>query len=127
MSPVSSSLWTSTFAIVTFSSDILRSLYFLGLAEGLTSSLCSIICLLTPVCSEVLHANTSLFLPKNESNSSSSLDVKSWDIVTVLSGTLGSSKTILMSHSSSIGLLPKLSSFLLFVMLLWLSVLLSYI
>jgi hypothetical protein len=90
----------------------------MGLAEGLTYNLCSIISLLTPIRSEVLHVNTSLFLSRNESNSASSIDVKSWDIITVLSGTLGSSGTLLVSHSSSIGVLAKLHSFSFLVMLL---------
>jgi hypothetical protein len=109
---------TSAFAAMTFLSDILRSLCFLGLVEGLTCNLCSIISMLTHVRSKVLHANTSLFLSKNESNYASSLDVKSWDIITVLSGTLGSSGTLLVSHSGSIGLLAKLPSFSFLVMLL---------
>jgi hypothetical protein len=62
--------------------------------------------------------NTSLFLSRNESNSTSSPDVKSWDIITVLSSTLGSSGTLLVSHSASIGLLAKLPSFSFLVMLL---------
>jgi hypothetical protein len=122
MNPTSNNLYTSTFAVVTFLPDILRSLCFLGLAEGLTFNLCSIISLLTPVRSEVLHAKTSLFLSKNESSSFSSPSVKSWDIVTVLSGTLGSSGIVLISHYGSIGLLLKLPLFCLPVMLVLSSV-----
>jgi hypothetical protein len=39
--------------------------------------------------SEVCHAKTSLFLSKNESSSASSLGDKSYEIITVLSDTLG--------------------------------------
>jgi hypothetical protein len=105
------------FCDCNFLSNILQSLCFLGLAEGLTSNLCSIISLVTPMRSEVLHAKTLMFLSKNESSSFSSPGVKCWDIVTVLSGTLGSSGTILISHSGSIGLLLKLPLFCLPVML----------
>jgi hypothetical protein len=96
----------------------LRSLFFLGLVEGLTYNLCSIISLLTPVRSEVFHANTSLFLTRNENYSASSLDVKSWDIITILFGTLGSSRTLFVSHFGSIGLLAKLPSLSFLAMLL---------
>jgi hypothetical protein len=54
--------------------------------------------------------NTSLFLSRKEINSISSLDVKSWEIITVLSGTLGSNGILLVSHFSSIGLLAELPS-----------------
>jgi hypothetical protein len=47
--------------------------------------------------------NTSLFLSRNESNSVSSSVVKSWEMITTLSGTLESSGTLLVSHSGSIG------------------------
>jgi hypothetical protein len=70
--------------------------------------------------------NTSLFLSKNESNSTSLLDVKSWDIIMVLSGALGSSGTLLVLHSGSIGLLAKLPSFSFLVMLLQPCALSSY-
>jgi hypothetical protein len=66
---------------------------------------------LTPIISEVLHANTSLFLSRNYNNSVSSFDVRSSEIITVLSGTLGSSGTLLVSHSGSIDMLTELSSF----------------
>jgi hypothetical protein len=59
-----------------------------------------------------------LFLSRNKSKVASSLDVKSWDIIIVLSGTLGSSGTLLVSHSDSIGLLAKLPSFSFLAMLL---------
>jgi hypothetical protein len=48
MKHASSSLWTSAFTASIFSSDILRSFFFLGFTFGLTWSLCSIISLLTP-------------------------------------------------------------------------------
>jgi hypothetical protein len=66
--------------------------------------------LLTPVRLEVFHVNTSLFLFRKDINSVSSLDVKSWEIFTVLSGTLGSNGTLLVSYSSSIGMLAELPS-----------------
>jgi hypothetical protein len=61
--------------------------------------------LLTPMRLEVCHAKTSLFLSRNESNSVSSFDVKFWEIITILSGTLGSNGPLLVSHSGSIGML----------------------
>jgi hypothetical protein len=82
--------------------------------------------LLTPVRSEVFHPNTSLFLSMKESNSVSSLDVKSWEIVTVLSGTLRSNGTLLVSHSGFIGLLVGLPSPSFLVMLLLPSAFSSY-
>jgi hypothetical protein len=82
--------------------------------------------LLTPVRSEVFHTNTSLFLSRKENNSVSSLDVKSLEIITVLSSTLGSNETILVAHSGSIGLLTELPSPSLLVMLLLLSAFSSY-
>jgi hypothetical protein len=118
MNHVSNSLWTSAFAAATFLSNILRSLCLLGFAEGLTCSFCSIMSLLTTIRSEVLHANTSLFLSRNDNNSVSSFDVKSWDIITVLSGTLESSGILLVSHSGSIDLLAELSSFSFLVLML---------
>jgi hypothetical protein len=65
---------------------------------------------------------TSLFLSRNDNNLVSSFDVKSWDIITPLSGTLGSSGTLLVSHSGSIDPLAELSSFSLLRLLLLLSV-----
>jgi hypothetical protein len=93
-------------------SNILWSFYFSGLPEGFTS-LCSFISLLTPMRLEVFHVKTSLLLSKNKSNSASLLANKSWEISTTLSDSLGSNGTHLVSHSCSIGLLVKLSSFLL--------------
>jgi hypothetical protein len=72
--------------------------------------------------SDVHHAKTSLFLSSNGSNLVSSFDVRSWEIMTVLSGTLGSNGTLFVSHSSLIGLLVKLSSLLLLGVLVQFSV-----
>jgi hypothetical protein len=66
--------------------------------------------LLTPIRSEVHHAKTSLFLSRNESSYVSSFDVKSWEIIRVLSRTLWSNGTLLVSHSGSIDLLVRLPS-----------------
>jgi hypothetical protein len=60
--------------------------------------------------------NTSLFLSRNESNSVSSFDVKSCEIITVLSGTLRSSGTLMVSHSGSIDLLAEVPSLSFLVM-----------
>jgi hypothetical protein len=69
--------------------------------------------LLKPIRSEVCHAKTSLLLSSNESSSFSSLDDRSCEIITALSGTLGSNGTLLVSHSGSIvGLLAKLTPLL---------------
>jgi hypothetical protein len=65
INPASNRRCTSAFAVSIFSSDILRSFYFLGFAFGLTCSLCSITCLLTPIKLEVDQAKTSLFLFRN--------------------------------------------------------------
>jgi hypothetical protein len=54
--------------------------------------------------------NTLLYLSRNESNSVSLSIVKSWEIITTLSRTLGSSRTLLVPHSSSIGLHVELPS-----------------
>jgi hypothetical protein len=64
---------------------------------------------------------------RNESNSISSLGDKSWEIITILSGTLGSSGTLLLSHSSSLaGLLVEPSLLFVALVLLQLSVFSSY-
>jgi hypothetical protein len=126
MNHVPKSLWTSTFAAAMFSSDILQSLCFLGFAVGLTCSLCSIMSLLTPIRSEVLHTNTSLFLSKNDNNSVSLFGVRSWEIIAVLSSTLGSNGTLLVSHYGSIDLLADLSPFSFLVLLPLLSTLSPY-
>jgi hypothetical protein len=66
-----------------------------------------------PVRSEVFHAKTSPFLFRNESNSISFSGDKSWEIITALYGTLGSSGTLLVSHSgSTVGLLTIPASLL---------------
>jgi glucose uptake protein GlcU len=72
--------------------------------------------LLTPVRSEVFHARTSLFLSRNERSFVSSLGDKSCEIITILSGTLWSSGTLLISHSASIAGLSVKFSLLLFVL-----------
>jgi hypothetical protein len=83
-------------------------LFLFSFAEGLTWSLCSIILLLTPMRSEVCLAKISLFLSRNESSLVSSFGDKSWEIIIVLSGTLGPSGTLLVSHFGTIaGLLMK--------------------
>jgi hypothetical protein len=68
--------------------------------------------------SEVCHAKTSLFLSKNESSSISSSDDSSWEIINVLLGTLGSSGTLLVSHSSSMAGLVTMLALLLSVLVL---------
>jgi hypothetical protein len=83
--------------------------------------------LLTPVRSEVFHANTSLFLSRNERSFISSLGDKSYEVIIVLWGTLGSSGTLLISHSDSIvGLSVKLSLLLFALVSLVLSDFLYY-
>jgi hypothetical protein len=74
--------------------------------------------LLTLIRSEVLHTNMSLFLSRKESNSVSSSAVKSQETITTLSGTLESSGTLLVLHTSSIGRLAELPSFSFLEMLL---------
>jgi hypothetical protein len=59
------SLFTSFHAPSALSSDIFRSLYFLGLKDGSTLSECSIMSLLTPHRSLAVQAKTSLLLNKN--------------------------------------------------------------
>jgi hypothetical protein len=74
--------------------------------------------LLTPVRSEVCHAKTSLFLSRNESNLVSSSRDRSWEIITIIYGTLGSKGTLLVSHSGSMaGLLTMLASLLVVLVL----------
>jgi hypothetical protein len=53
INPASNSRCTSAFTASIFSSDILRSFFFLGIAFGLTCNLCSITSLLTHIKSEV--------------------------------------------------------------------------
>jgi hypothetical protein len=104
----------------------MRSFCFLGIVKGLTYNLCSIISLLTPIRSEVLHVNMSLFLSRSEISCASSLGAKSLDIITVFSGTLKSSETILVSHSGSIVLPTKVPLLSFVAMLLQFSDFLSY-
>jgi hypothetical protein len=102
INPVSNNLCTLAFATSIFSSDILRSFYFLGFACGLTCNLCSITSLLTPTRSEVDHVKTSLFLSRNCRSSACSCGLISMPLQTVLSGALGLSATLLKSPSASI-------------------------
>jgi hypothetical protein len=95
-------------AAAIFSSGIFLSFCFLGFAQGLTLSLCSMMLLLTPIRSEVVQAKTSLFLSRNDSSSISSFGERSCATSTVLSGTHRSSVTHFVSHSTSIVVLPLL-------------------
>jgi hypothetical protein len=55
----------------------------------------------------------SLFLSRNESSLVSSSTVRSWEIIIVLFGTLGSEGTLFVSHSGSMTVLvPVLALFL---------------
>jgi hypothetical protein len=63
--PALRSLFTSFCAPLALSSDIFRSLCFLGLKDGSTLSECSIISLLTPQRSLAVQAKTSLLLNRN--------------------------------------------------------------
>jgi hypothetical protein len=65
ITPALRSLFTSFHAPSALSSDIFRSLYFLGLKDESTLSECSIMSLLTPQRSLVVQAKTSLLLNKN--------------------------------------------------------------
>jgi hypothetical protein len=96
---------TSAFAASIFSSDILQSFCFLGFAFGLTYNLFSITSLLTPIKSEVDQAKTSLFLSKNYSSPACSCGLISALMHTVMSGTLGSSASLVKSPSASIAFL----------------------
>jgi hypothetical protein len=93
---------TSTFAASIFSPDILWSFCFLGFAFGLTYSLCSITSLLTPIKLEVDQAKTLLFLSRNYRSFSCSSGLISAPMHMILSGTLGSSTTLVTSPSASI-------------------------
>jgi hypothetical protein len=110
MKHVSNSLWTSAFAASTFSSDILWSFYFLGLAVRLTCNRCSITSRLTPTKSEVDHAKTSLFLSMNANSSAWSCWLVSAPMHTVLSGTLGFNGTFLNSPSGSMAFLHSVGA-----------------
>jgi hypothetical protein len=86
MNPASNNLYSSTFAASIFSSDILRSFYFLVFTCGLTYNLCSITSLLTHTRSEVAHAKISLFLSRNCRSSACSCELISVPMQTALSG-----------------------------------------
>jgi hypothetical protein len=59
-------------------------------------------------------------LSKNDSNSASSSGERSWEIITALSGTLGSRGTLFVSHFGSMtSLLVLLASFLTVLMFFW--------
>jgi hypothetical protein len=105
MKHVSRSLCASTFAAFTFSSAILQSFCFLGLAFGLTCSWCSMMSLLTPTRSEVDHTTTSLFLSRKPGISACSCLLALVPMHTVLSGTLGSSGTFSNSPLASMAFL----------------------
>jgi hypothetical protein len=105
MNPASNRSCTSTFAASIFSSDILRSFCFLGFMLGLTSNLCSITSLLTPIKSEVNQAKISLFLSRNCNNSTCSCGLISTLMHTVMSGTVGSSASLGKSPLASIAFL----------------------
>jgi hypothetical protein len=96
---------TLGFTASIFSSDFLRSFCFLGFACGLTCSLCSVTSLLTPTKSKVDRAKTLLFLSRNCMSFACSFGLISVPMQTVLSGTLGSSATLLKSPSASIAFL----------------------
>jgi hypothetical protein len=101
MKSMSNSLWTSAFTVTTFSSNILQSLYFLGIAARLTCNLYSMMCLLTPIRSEVDHAKISLILLRKGNSSASSFRGISVPWKTALSNTLGSSTIFLVSPLAS--------------------------
>jgi hypothetical protein len=65
ITPALRSLFTSFRAPSALSSDIFRSLCFLGLKDGSTLSECSMTSLLTPQRSLVVQAKTSLLLNRN--------------------------------------------------------------
>src|SRR5688572_10972486 len=65
ITPALRSLFTSFRAPSALSSDIFRSLCFLGLKDGSTLSECSMTSLLTPQSSLAVQAKTSLLLNKN--------------------------------------------------------------
>jgi hypothetical protein len=96
---------TSAFTTSIFSSDILRSFCFLGFTFGLPCSLCSIICLLTPIKLEVDQPKISLFLSRNCRSFACSSGLISAPMHMVLSATLGSSATLVKSPSTSIAFL----------------------
>jgi hypothetical protein len=77
----------------------------LGFAFGLTCSLCSITYLLTPIKSKVDQAKTSLFMSMNRRSSACSSGLILAPMHTVLSGTLGSSATLVKSPLTLIAFL----------------------
>jgi hypothetical protein len=105
INPVSNNLCTSALIASIFSSDILWSFYFLGFASGLTYNLCLITSLLTPTKSEMDHVTMSLFLSRNCRSSACSCGLISVPMQTALSGTLGSSATLLKSPAALIAFL----------------------
>jgi hypothetical protein len=99
-------------------------LLFLGFCGGVNLEPVSNYTSIDPPPREVggLPSKSSLFLSKNGSNSVSSLCDKSWEIITILSSTLGSSGTLLVSHSGLIAsLLAKVSPLFVAFVPLWLS------
>jgi hypothetical protein len=96
---------TLVFATSIFSSDILRSFCFLGFTFVLTCNLCSITSLLTPIKLKVDEAKISLFLSRNCNSSTCSCGLISALMHTVLSGTLGSSASMVKSPSALIAFL----------------------
>lgn len=92
------SLWTSALAASIFSLDILRSLYFLALTEGLTLSLWTMMPCLTLTRSKEDHVNTSLFLSENWAAGLLPPCARSWLIIIVLFGTAGSIGTLFPSY-----------------------------
>jgi hypothetical protein len=97
INPASNRCCTSAFATSIFSSDILQNFFFMGLAFGLTCGLCSITSLLTPIKLEVDQTKTSLFLSRNYRSFACSSGLILALMHTVLSGTLGSSVTLMKS------------------------------
>jgi hypothetical protein len=108
INPASNNRYTSAFTASIFSSDILRSFCFLGFACGLTCNLCSITSLLTPTKSEVDQAKTSMFLLRKHRSYVCSSRLISALMQTVLSGTLGSSATMVKLSLTSIDFLNSI-------------------
>jgi hypothetical protein len=102
INPASNRCYTSAFTASIFFTYILRSFCFLGFTFGLTCSLCSITYLLTPIKSEVDQAKTTLFLSRNYRSFACSSGLISAPMHMVMSGTLGSSATLVKSPSHSI-------------------------
>jgi hypothetical protein len=105
---------------VKYSLDLsLRSFYLFfrhlmkSVFSGLTCSLCLMISLLTPIRSEVDHANASLFLSRNANSSDCSSRLISMPRQTSLSHTLRSGATFLKSPSALMDFLKSLRAFVL--------------